>query len=87
MRVTALHSGSLTMAVLTLIGGFVAGCAPQMSGSDHGAVSLAPAGQYDGQWIAAVPAQGGCNFNSQLTIDVHGRSMTGVAINRKAGFR
>lgn len=87
MRGMALACGALRLAVLALIGVAAAGCASQMSGPDnHEAMSLRSAGQYDGQWIAAVPAQGGCHFNSQLTLDVHEGAITGIAINPQGRF-
>src|SRR6185312_5768202 len=86
MRVMAPDRGILKLAVRVLITVLVGGCAPQISGSDSDDADLASAGRYDGRWFAVVPAQGGCNFSSQLTIDVHGRSITGAAINPQGRF-
>ena len=49
-------------------------------------MTLSAQGPYDGQWIAAVPAQGRCTFDAQLTIDVHGTSLAGIAINPQGRF-
>ena len=86
MRVMAPDRGILKLAVRVLITVLVGGCAPQISGSDSDDADLASAGRYDGRWFAVVPAQGGCNFSSQLTIDVHGRFITGAAINPQGRF-
>lgn len=44
-------------------------------------VSSPPQTAFNGRWQADVPAQGGCQFVSRLTIDVAGRKLVGTATN------